>query len=85
MREEGFSGADCLSDYEPHLVWLEKNRGGPFCTPGSLQWFLRQHRKELVEHGALLIRLGPGGHWISGKKFEQIALQILRRESVANV
>ena len=85
MSKEELHKEDRLSDYQPHLAWLEKNRGGFFNSPGSLQWFLRQHRKELVQQGALVIRLGPGGHWLHGQRFGDVALQILRRESELNV
>ena len=51
-----------LSDLRPLSEWHEEHirRGGVlFPTYASLQWFIRQHRSELVDAGVLLT--GTGG------------------------
>lgn len=85
MEREQEIDVDRLTDYQPHMDWLAKNRGVLFPSPGSLQWFLRQHRKELVADEVVLVRRGPGGIWINARKFEAAALRILHRESKASV
>jgi|TARA_B100001939_G_scaffold300599_1_gene276643 hypothetical protein len=50
-----------LSDLRPLYEWHQEhlNRGGVlFPTFGSLKWFIRQHRDELVNAGVLLIGVG---------------------------
>ncbi len=64
--------------------WHAREGGGLFATFGSLQWFVRQYRKQLVDEGALIIRAGPGGTFC-GPNFGPVAVKLLRNDSAANV
>lgn len=53
--------------------------GGTFPTQDSLRWFVRQHRDELIERGALIsitgrLRFHP-------VLFQQVAIEIGRRHA----
>ena len=60
--------------------WLEQFGGDVFATDGSLEWFLRQHKPELIARGAVISRMGPGGLLLH-ETFGQIAMEILQRDS----
>ena len=64
--------------------WYRLEGGGLFSTEGSLEWFLRKYRKELIEEGVVIVRSGPGGTFLA-PNFGTFATKILRRESAANV
>jgi len=50
-----------------------------FPSQGSFQWFLRQHRSELVEAGALGC---PTGRWlVQPEAFDQAVMQIGKRRA----
>lgn len=72
---------ESLSDFLPWKEWLLSGNGGKVIrSPGSLEWHLRKHRKRLVESGQLILRNGPGGHFV-GPRFGEELLAILREES----
>lgn len=60
--------------------WVEENGGDLFRTHSSLEWFIRNHRQELIESGELIPRRGPGGHLI-GLDFGRVALAIMQRQA----
>ena len=77
--------SECIGDFKPWPEWLMAGEGGAvFRSPGSINWFIRKHRQRLVESGQLILRSGPGGHYV-GPRFGAIVLEILRNESAANV
>lgn len=49
--ETNLSGLQALRTYR-------QNRADLFRSDGSLQWFLRKHKQQLVEAGALLLHCG---------------------------
>ncbi len=73
-----------LSDFKPWPKWLMEEGGDVMRSPGSLQWFIRKHRKRLVDSGQLILRSGPGGHFV-GPRFGSIVIELLREESAANL
>lgn len=73
-----------LSDFLPWPDWLMQEGGSIMASPGALQWFIRKHRQRLVDSGKLILRSGPGGHFVH-RDFGSIVLEILREESAANV
>ena len=73
-----------LSDFKRWPQWLMEEGGDVLRSPGALQWLIRRHRKRLVESGQLILRSGPGGHYV-GPQFGTIVLEILREESRSNV
>jgi hypothetical protein len=74
-----------LSDFKPWPKWLLAGEGGNVLrSPGAVTWFIRKHRRRLVESGQLVLRRGPGGHFCGPRLGEEI-LKILREESAGNV
>lgn len=63
--------------------WQDRFAGPFFETRSSLDWFLKRHRNELVELGALLPRAGRSGSLISTELFPKAVIKILRREAKA--
>lgn len=60
--------------------WVIKYGGDVFPTRGSLEWFIRQHRAELIGSGELIVRRGAGGSLI-GPGFGRLAVEILQRQT----
>lgn len=60
--------------------WVEQHGGSVFRTHGAFEWFVRQHRDELLASGELIVRKGAGGTLI-GPRFGEVVAEILRRES----
>lgn len=74
--------SDRLSDFVPWPEWLSSGEGGKILkTMGAVEWFIRMHRDELIRSGQLILRSGPGGHFV-GPKFGNVVLEILRRKSI---
>jgi hypothetical protein len=63
--------------------WQEKHGGAVFPTYSSLDFFLRKHRKEMIERGALITRKGRAGTLVA-PTFGKIAVEILHREALDN-
>lgn len=59
--------------------WVAESGGDLFPTVSSFDWFLRQHRAELLRSGQVIVRRGNVGTLV-GPEFEQVALGILQRE-----
>jgi hypothetical protein len=61
--------------------WAESGAAKPlFPTLASAEWFIRQHRPELVERGVYVPRGGRAGSLVSSD-FQDVALDIFRREA----
>ena len=70
-----------LRDFKRWQVWLrEGHGGGVITTPGQLEWLMRKHRDRLVSSGQLILRSGPGGHFV-GPQFGAVLLRLIRAES----
>ena len=69
-----------LDQYRQRRAWLREHPNPIFGSDASLDWFLRQHRDELLASGEVIIRRGSVGILL-GPGFERKALEILRRES----
>jgi hypothetical protein len=68
------------ADFTRPRLWRKKHGGDTFQTDGSLDWFIRQHKSELVDSGELIVRRGPGGTLL-GPNFGRVAVKILQRET----
>jgi len=84
VSESAIASGERLSDFQTWPDWLMQEGGDILHSPGALQWFIRKHRKRLVDSGQLILRSGPGGHFV-GPRFGSLVLEILREESVANI
>ena len=61
--------------------YVESGSAKPlFATHASAEWFIRQHRPELVERGVYVPRGGRAGSLVSSE-FADVALDIFRREA----
>jgi len=67
-------------DYLKHRDWVAEHGGAMFPTVGALEWFVRNHRQELIESGELIVRRGPGGTLV-GPGFGRLAVEIVQREA----
>ena len=72
-----------LGQYTTAGNWLDLNVQPFFETRSSLDWFLKRHREELVELGALIPRAGRSGSLISTELFPKAVVTILKREAQA--
>ena len=84
VRNLEFQQSERLRDFKRWSEWLREEGGEVLHSPGAFQWFVRSHRERLVDSGQLILRSGPGGHYV-GPKFGAIVLEILREESRSNV
>jgi hypothetical protein len=60
--------------------WHASNVGAVFPTRSSVDWFVKQHRRELVEQGVLIPGRGRAGSVVHAELFGPVALAIVRRE-----
>lgn len=67
------------SDYKRARDWVAENGGDTFPTFSSFEWFLRQHRAELIASGEVIVRRGQVGTLI-GPGFGRLAVEILKRQ-----
>lgn len=68
------------TDFRRSRNWVAEFGGDLFPTHSSFEWFVRQHRQELIESGELIIRRGRAGALV-GPNFGQIAVAILQRQT----
>lgn len=68
--------------YRKAREWVAEHGGDVFPTLGSFEWFVRNHRAELVAAGVLIVRRGACGSLV-GPGFGEKAIEIMRRESQA--
>ena len=71
-----------LAGYTSVGEWLDGRAGAFFPTRSSLDWFIKQNRRELIESGALIPREGRSGSLIQPDKFCHAVLNILRRRAL---
>lgn len=71
-----------LADYMTVTDWLERFAGPFFATKASFDWFLKRHRQELVEGGALIPRGGRAGSIVLPPKLSEMVLEIQKREAL---
>ena len=84
-RKSKQQSGERISEFKPWPQWLLAGEGGDVLgSPGAVAWFIRKHRKRLVDSGQLILRSGPGGHFC-GPRFGEEVLRILREESARNV
>jgi hypothetical protein len=70
-----------LQQYLPTGDWLDHHANPFFLTRSALDWFIRHHREELVECGALITRAGRNGSLLHRERFPQAVVDIHRREA----
>lgn len=74
--------ASDLAGYASVGDWLERCAGPFFETRSSLDWFIKRHRRELIEIGALIPREGRSGSLVSIEEFPRAVIKILRRRAL---
>ena len=78
--------SDAIAKISEHGLltdWAEENsgKGKVFNNRTAVDWFIRQHRAELIRSGQLIVRRGSAGSLV-GPQFERVVLDILRGESL---
>ena len=71
-----------LAGYTSVGDWLDRFAGPFFETRSSLDWFIKRHRRELVEAGALIPREGRSGSLVSIELFPKSVVAILKRRAL---
>jgi hypothetical protein len=83
-HEESKRDSEMAVDLQQYLQvgdWLDHHPNPFFQTRSSLDWFVRHHREELVERGALIPRAGRNGSLIHQERFPEAVVDIHRREA----
>ena len=70
-----------LAGYTSVGDWLDRHAGPFFETRSALDWFIKRHREELIELGALIPRAGRSGSLVSTEEFPKAVITILKREA----
>jgi len=68
-----------LASYTTAGDWLDRDAGPFFETRSALDWFIKRHRAELIELGALITRAGRSGSLVHTEKFPRAVVAILKR------
>ncbi len=74
--------APALAGYMQFSEWVSKHAGAVFGTKSAADWFVRQHRRELIEANALLPREGRAGSLVDIDKFPRAVIKILKRRAL---
>jgi hypothetical protein len=69
-----------LSEFIDWREWLTRTGNPVFPTRASLEWFLREHRQELIDSGEFLPGAGNRSHLL-GPKFGALVVDVLRRKA----
>lgn len=80
-KEQQAQGS-ALGAYLTLTEWVDKHAGRVFETRSSVDWFVKQHRRELVEAGAYIPREGRAGSLVEVEKFSRAVIQILTRRAL---
>jgi len=83
--DNGQDKASELAEYDRVGDWFDQHRGVFFPTRSSLDWFIKQNRRELIEVGALLPREGRSGSLLEREKYPKAVITILRRRALGKV
>lgn len=70
-----------LRKYKRVKDWRREDAPELFSTDGSLDWFTRTHRNELIESGALIVRAGRAGNLVHVDRIGPVVQRILEAES----
>ena len=71
-----------LAGYMTLTEWVQLHAGPFFETRSSVEWFVKQNRRELIEADALLPREGRAGSLVSIEKFPKSVIGILKRKAL---
>ncbi len=65
--------------------WRRDDAADIFGTDGSWNWFKRLHYRELVESGALVVRIGRAGDLIDLGRIGPVVREILHKRSLTQL
>ncbi len=72
-----------LAGYKTLAEYVAQGHGGPFFeSKSAADWFVKRHRRELIEADALIPREGRAGSLVSLEKFPQAVVAILKRRAL---
>jgi len=69
------AGYETVSDWLPHAAPF-------FQTKSAFDWFVRRHRRELVESGALIPREGRSGSLVLPDRMAKVVVAIHKRRAL---
>jgi len=69
-----------LSSFQPAKKWRKTQGGHIFTTDASLDWFVRKHRKALIDSGQFIVGRGHRPNLV-GPDIDWVVLEIFQRES----
>lgn len=81
-QEPAIPAPDDLTGYMTVGDWLDQHAGPFFSTRSACDWFVRMHRRELIERGALIPRAGRNGSLLHGGRMSAAVVDILRRRAL---
>jgi len=86
VRRGGALGVDTmeapnLCSYQSVADWRERNAGPFFPSRASLDWFIKLHRSELVERGALIPGRGRGASLVEPVIFARAVVEIFSKQA----
>jgi hypothetical protein len=82
QQQQDHAAAAGLTGYVGVNDWFDRYAGKVFETHSAVDWFIKQHRRELIEEGALITRAGRSGSLISIEVFPQVVIKILKRRAL---
>jgi len=74
-----------LTRFKRAKDWRCEQAAALFRTDASWEFFKRTHRTELLESGALIVRLGRAGDLVDADAIGRVVQAILMRESLARL
>lgn len=74
--------ASALAGYMTLSEWVDRHAGPFFETKASVDWFVKRHRRELIEADALIPREGRAGSLVSLERFPRAVVAIFKRRAL---
>ncbi|MCG6966260.1 MAG: hypothetical protein LJE59_07110 [Chromatiaceae bacterium] len=65
------------ADFKKARDWVAEHGGPLFPSFSAFEWFVRSHRRQLIESGELIVRRGPGGTLV-GPNIGRVAVEIMQ-------
>ncbi len=73
-----------ISQLKKAKDWRREYAAHIFETDSIYEWFVRQHHRELVESGALIVRIGRSGNLVVTDKMNAIVPALLHKKSLTH-
>ena len=80
MKDSNTPPSFDVGELETSQEWFERKGKSAFCSYDHINWFIRQHRCELLRSGMYF----PGSEYVPttvGPDFGKLVIQIMQREA----